>query len=138
VRWVERVTDFARIVFFDKRGTGMSDPTPSGRPPTLEERMDDLRAVKDAGTAIRTAVRELDLQVRGGIHVGEIEMRGQDISGIAVHIAQRVSGLAAPGETLVSRTVTDLVAGSGIEFEGRGEHELKRIPGSWALYAVKG
>ncbi len=61
-----------------------------------------------------------------------------DITGIAVHIGSRVSSLARPDEVLVSRTVTDLVAGSGIEFEDRGEHELKGVPGSWTLFAVKG
>jgi class 3 adenylate cyclase len=62
---------------------------------------------------------------------------GSDIGGIAVHIAQRVSALGGPGEVLVSRTVTDLVAGSGLEFVERGEHELKGIPGRHQIYAVK-
>jgi class 3 adenylate cyclase len=78
----------------------------------------------------------LGLEVRAGLHTGEIELRGEDIGGIAVHIGQRVSGLAGPGEVLVSRTVTDLVAGSGLQFEERGEHELKGVPGRWAIYAV--
>jgi class 3 adenylate cyclase len=70
--------------------------------------------------------------------VGEIEQRGDDIAGIAVHIAARVCSAAQPSETLVSRTVTDLVAGSGIDFEDRGAHELKGVPGSWNLFAVTG
>ena len=75
--------------------------------------------------------------MRCGLHTGEIELRGDDISGIAVHIGQRVSALAGSGEILVSRTVTDLVAGSGIEFVERGEHELKGVAGRWQLYAVR-
>jgi class 3 adenylate cyclase len=93
------------------------------------------RAVRCA-QAICSAVRPLGIEVRAGLHTGEIELRGQDIGGIAVHIGQRVSALAGPGEVLVSRTVTDLVAGSGLEFEDRGEHDLKGA-GTWALYAVR-
>lgn len=88
--------------------------------------------------AIIDAVRPLGIDVRAGLHTGEIELRGDDIGGIAVHIGQRISSLAAPGEVLVSRTVTDLVAGSGLEFEDRGEHELKGVPGSWRVFAVEG
>lgn len=95
------------------------------------------RAVRCAQT-ICSAVRPLGIQVRAGVHTGEVELRGEDIGGIAVHIGQRVSALAEPGEVLVSRTVTDLVAGSGIEFEDRGEHELKGVPGSWKLFAATG
>ncbi len=94
------------------------------------------RAVKCA-VAICGAVRPLGIEVRAGLHVGEVETRGDDIGGIAVHIGQRVSALAAPGEVLVSRTVTDLVAGSGIEFADRGDHELKGVPGTWRLFAVQ-
>ena len=86
--------------------------------------------------AIRDALKTLDIDVRAGLHTGEIEVRGDDVAGIAVHLAQRVSGLAPAGEVLVSRTVTDLVAGSGIVFEDRGEHELKGVPGVWHLYSV--
>jgi class 3 adenylate cyclase len=63
-------------------------------------------------------------------------VRGDDVSGVAVHIAQRVSAIAAPNEVLVSRTVVDLVAGSGIDFDDRGEHELKGLSGRWQLFAV--
>jgi class 3 adenylate cyclase len=93
------------------------------------------RAIRCA-TAIRESVRSLGIEIRAGLHTGEIELHGDDIGGIAVHISQRVSALAAPGEVLVSRTVTDLVAGSGIDFEDRGEHELKGVPGVWRLYRV--
>lgn len=95
------------------------------------------RAVRCA-EAIIAAVRPLGIELRAGLHAGEVEVRGRDIGGIAVHIGQRVSAMAGPGEVLVSRTVTDLVAGSGLEFEDRGEHELKGVPGSWQLYAVGG
>ena len=94
------------------------------------------RAVRCA-TAIREGLRRLGLEVKAGVHVGEIELRGVDVGGIAVHIAARVQALAEPGEVLVSRTVVDLVAGSGIEFEDRGEHELKGVPRSWRLFAAE-
>jgi len=82
------------------------------------------RAVRCA-QAIIESVCTLGIEVRAGLHTGEVELRDADIGGIAVHIGQRVSALAGPGEVLVSRTVTDLVAGSGLRFEERGEHELK-------------
>ena len=93
------------------------------------------RAVHCA-TAIREAVRRLGLEVTAGVHVGEIELRGVDVGGIAVHIAARVQALAEAGEVLVSRTVVALVAGSGIDFEDRGEHQLKGVPQSWRVFAV--
>jgi class 3 adenylate cyclase len=87
--------------------------------------------------AMRDALRGIDLQVRAGIHAGEVDLRDDDVGGIAVHIASRVADLARPEEVLVSRTLTDLVAGSGIDFDDRGEHELKGVPGTWRLFAVK-
>jgi class 3 adenylate cyclase len=86
--------------------------------------------------AIRSAASALDLDVRVGLHTGEIELRSDDIGGLAVHISQRVSAAAQPAEIVVSSTVKDLVAGSGIEFEDRGERELKGVPGHWRLFAV--
>jgi class 3 adenylate cyclase len=86
--------------------------------------------------AIRSAATDLQLDVRVGLHTGEIELRGDDIGGLAVHISQRVSSAAEPKEIMVSSTVKDLVAGSGIEFEDRGERELKGVPGNWRLFAV--
>jgi class 3 adenylate cyclase len=80
---------------------------------------------------------ELDLAVRAGVHTGECETVGAKIAGIAVVTGARISALAQSGEVLVSRTVRDLVAGSGIEFADRGEHELKGVPGRWHLFAVK-
>jgi class 3 adenylate cyclase len=88
--------------------------------------------------AIVDRVRELGLDVRAGIHTGECERAGEKIAGLAVNVGARVSSAAAPGEVLVSGTVKDLVAGSGIEFEDRGAHELKGVPGQWSLYAVSG
>jgi class 3 adenylate cyclase len=79
---------------------------------------------------------KLGLRVRAGLHTGECEVMGDDLGGIAVHIAARVSALAEPSEVLVSRTVKDLVAGSGIEFTDRGVHELKGVPERWDLHAV--
>lgn len=70
------------------------------------------------------------------MYTGEIEVRGDDVGGIAVHLAARVCSAASPSEALVSRTVTDLVAGSGHAFADRGEHELKGVPGPWRLYAL--
>jgi class 3 adenylate cyclase len=87
-------------------------------------------------TAIRDAARQIGLDVRVGIHTGEVERRGTELAGIAVHLACRVCDTAQPGEVLVSRTVVDLVAGSGTTFDDRGEHELKGIPGAWRLFAV--
>jgi len=87
--------------------------------------------------AIASASAEQGLEVRLGLHTGECERDGTKVAGIAVHIGARVASLARPGEVLVSRTVKDLVAGSGIEFEDRGEHELKGVPGEWRLYAVR-
>jgi len=95
------------------------------------------RAVRSA-VAIRDAVQALGVDVRAGVHTGECELIGDDdIGGIAVHTGARVAALAAPGQVLVSSTVKDLVAGSGIEFEDRGEHELKGVPGQWRIYAVR-
>jgi class 3 adenylate cyclase len=93
------------------------------------------RAIECA-CAIRDAIRALGVHVRSGLHTGEIEVRGDDIAGIAVHIALRVSSLAGPDEVLVSSTVKDLVVGSGIGFDDRGNHELRGVPGAWRLYVV--
>jgi class 3 adenylate cyclase len=95
------------------------------------------RAIRCA-CAIRDAVRSFGLDLRSGLHTGEVELRGDDVAGLAVVIGSRVSALAESGEVIVSRTVVDLVAGSGIEFEDRGEHELKGVPGHWQLFAALG
>jgi class 3 adenylate cyclase len=88
--------------------------------------------------AIAEAVRSIGIQIRAGCHTGEVELAGTDIRGIAVHIGSRVSALAGSGEVLVSSTVKDLVAGSGLVFEDAGEHELKGVPDTWRLYRVVG
>jgi class 3 adenylate cyclase/pimeloyl-ACP methyl ester carboxylesterase len=93
------------------------------------------RAIRCA-MSIRDAVQVLGIEVRAGLHTGECEVRGDDIGGIAVHIGARVSGLAGPNDVLVSSTLRDLVIGSGLEFEERGAHELKGVPGEWRLFAV--
>lgn len=93
------------------------------------------RAIRCA-MAIRDAVQALGIRVRAGLHTGECELRGEDIGGIAVHIGARVSALAAPDEVLVSSTLRDLVIGSGLEFEERGAHQLKGVPGEWRVFAV--
>lgn len=95
------------------------------------------RAIRCA-RAMRDALHLVGIDIRAGLHCGEIELRGDDVGGIAVHIAARVMAVACAGEVLVSRTVRDLVSGSGIEFENRAEHELKGVPGSWQMFAVKG
>jgi class 3 adenylate cyclase len=90
----------------------------------------------ECALAIREALKESNIVVRIGIHTGEIEVRGNDVAGMAVHICARVSALAGPGQVLVSSTVKDSVVGSNIEFEEHGEHELKGVPGKWRLFAL--
>ncbi|MFN2465463.1 MAG: adenylate/guanylate cyclase domain-containing protein [Candidatus Dormibacteria bacterium] len=92
------------------------------------------RAIR-AAHGLLAAGRKLGLETRSGVHTGECEVLGDDVGGIAVHIGARVAALAGPGEVLVSSTVKDLVAGSGISFAERGEHELKGVPGTWRLFA---
>ncbi len=93
------------------------------------------RAVRCA-SAIAASVRALGIEVRAGVHTGEIERSDGGVRGIAVHIGARIAAAARPGEVLVSSTVKDLVAGSGIGFEERGEHELAGVPGTWRLFAA--
>jgi len=94
------------------------------------------RAVRCA-RSIREPLRGLGLEVRAGVHTGECELDADKVRGIAVHTGARVASLAGPGEVLVTSTVKDLTAGSGLEFEDRGVHELKGVPGEWKLYAVR-
>ena len=94
------------------------------------------RAIRCAAS-ITDAVEELGLELRAGLHTGELEVRrDDDLGGLAVHIAARVMSMADGGEVLVSSTVKDLVAGSGIDFEDRGTHELRGVPGDWRLFRV--
>ena len=93
------------------------------------------RAIRCASD-LREAVRSVGLEVRAGLHTGEVELSGDDITGIAVNIGARVGAQAGANEVLVSQTVKDLVAGSGLEFEDRGEHDLKGVPGPWRLWSL--
>jgi class 3 adenylate cyclase len=94
------------------------------------------RAVTCAQAIVR-AVRAFGVEIRAGVHTGETEIRGDDVAGMAVHIGARVMAFAGPGEVLVTSTVRDLVVGSGIQFEDRGRHALKGVPGEWQLLAVQ-
>jgi class 3 adenylate cyclase len=94
------------------------------------------RALRCA-TDILAGAKDIGLDLRAGVHTGEVEMRGDDIAGLAVTIAKRVCDMAGPSEVLVTRTVTDHVVGSDIEFEDRGERELKGVPGNWRLFSVR-
>jgi class 3 adenylate cyclase len=93
------------------------------------------RAIRCAA-AISEAVRTLGIEIRAGLHTGEVELEGNEVRGIAVHIGARVGALAGPSEVLVSQTVKDLVAGSGLTFEDAGEHDMKGIPDRWRVYRV--
>ncbi len=95
------------------------------------------RAIRCA-CAIRDSVRPLGIEIRAGLHTGECELMDDDVGGIAVHIGARVASSAAPSEVLVSSTVKDLVAGSGLRFADRGTHHLRGVPGEWRLFAVEG
>ncbi|MBD0329869.1 MAG: adenylate/guanylate cyclase domain-containing protein [Thermoleophilia bacterium] len=95
------------------------------------------RAIRCAQT-VADGVRGLGLEIRAGVHTGECELHDGKVAGIAVSIGARVAGQAQPGEVLVTGTVRDLVAGSGVAFEPRGEHELEGVPGTWSIYAVSG
>jgi class 3 adenylate cyclase len=88
-------------------------------------------------TALRDRLGELGVEIRAGLHTGEVQPRGADVGGIAVHVAARVMGAAGDGEVLVSRTVRDLVAGSDVAFDDRGSHALKGIGGEWQLFAIR-
>jgi len=94
------------------------------------------RAVRCA-CAIRDAVRDIGIEIRAGLHTGEVERREASVTGLAVHAGARVAALAQPSEVLVTSTVQMLVLGSGISFTDRGRHRLKGVPGQWQLFAVE-
>jgi class 3 adenylate cyclase len=102
----------------------------------------DLVVIDGPGRAVRCALsfraasKQIGLPIRAGLHTGEIEIRGRDIGGITVHAAARVMAQSQSDEVLVSRVVTDLVAGAGLKFSERGSHELKGLPGRWDLFAA--
>jgi class 3 adenylate cyclase len=95
-----------------------------------------IRAVRCA-LAATEAVKDLGIEIRAGLHTGEVEVSGGDVRGIAVHIGARVAALAGPSQVLTSSTVRDLVAGSALDFADLGERQLKGVPGSWRLYRVR-
>jgi class 3 adenylate cyclase len=99
---------------------------------------DSPRRAIECARAAGESIRAIGLEIRAGVHTGEVELSGGDVQGIAVHIGARIAALADAGEVFVSSTVKDLVAGSGMEFEDRGIHSLKGVPGEWRLFAVQG
>jgi class 3 adenylate cyclase len=134
-RWRDLLESFARSV---------EGQLSRFRGRTVKTLGDGLLATFDGparGISCATAMREIarsefDLELRASLHTGEIEVIGNDVGGMAVHIAARILAQAGAGELLVSNTVKDLVVGSGIEFDDRGEHELRGVPGSWRVWAV--
>jgi len=133
-RWAELLTAHNKVVRLElRRFRGQEiDTAGDGFFATFDG---PARAIKCA-CAIRDGVEALRLQIRAGLHTGEVELSDEGVRGLAVHIGARVGAAARPGEVLVSRTVADLVVRSGIELEDRGEHELKGVPGSWRLFSV--
>jgi class 3 adenylate cyclase len=133
-RWTRILDDHDHIVTqeLDRHRGRKVNPTGDGMLATFDGPARGVRCAQ----AICERVRSLGIEVRAGLHTGEVELRGNDIGGIAVHIGQRVSSLAAGGEVLVSRTVKDLVTGSGLDFTDKGEHELKGVPGTWSVFAL--
>jgi pimeloyl-ACP methyl ester carboxylesterase len=133
-RWRERLESFYALVRGElQRMRGREvDTAGDGMLATFDG---PARAVR-CGLAVAAAVRRLGLAVRAGVHTGECEIMGDKLGGIAVHLGARVAGTAGPGEVLVSQTVRDLVAGSGLRFEDRGVHALKGIPEAWRLFGA--
>lgn len=134
-RWKELLETHDRILaraVSDHRGR-LVDRAGDGMLATFDG---PARAVRCA-TAIGTELRKLGLEMRAGVHAGEIELRSDGVAGIAVHLAARVMAKAGTGEVVVSRTVRDLTIGSGLDFQDRGEHELKGIPGTWQLFVLE-
>jgi class 3 adenylate cyclase len=133
-RWRDVLAEHDRLVRLEveRRGGRLVKSTGDG---ALAIFAAPARAIASA-SAIRHAVAGLGLEVRAGLHTGECVLIGDDVAGLAVHIGARVLARAGAGEIWVSRTVADLVAGSGLPFQDRGEHELKGVPGSWRLLSV--
>jgi len=100
-------------------------------------RFDSPASAIRAARAIRDGLKRLHLEVRGGVHTGECELHGTDLAGIAIHVTARIVALAGPSEILVSHTLRDLAAGSGIRFTARGSHKLKGVDGEYTLFAVE-
>jgi len=134
-RWRETLDQYDRIVARELAAFRGKQVKTTGDG-TLATFDGPARAIRCA-TAIRDEIRALDLDLRCGLHTGEVEVRGDDVTGIAVVIGQRVTALAGAGEVLVSSTVKDLVAGSGIRFRERGTHELKGVPDEWRIFVAE-
>jgi len=153
-RFLDRLASMGRLILFDKRGTGLSDRVAGI--PTLEQRAEDIAAVMDAAGSGRAAIvawgegaaiaamfaathpeRVIGIEIRAGLHTGEVEFRGTAATGLAVHVGARVAALAQASEVLVTSTVQMLVLGSGIGFADRGRHQLKGVPDEWQLFAVE-
>jgi class 3 adenylate cyclase len=135
-RWRELLGQYGRLVERElaRHGGRLVKWTGDGVLATFDG---PARAVRSA-LAIRARARAVGLEVRAGIHTGEIEVRASDVAGIAVHLTARVMATAQPGEVITSSTVRDLVVGSGLEFEDRGARALTGLPGEWTLYAITG
>ena len=99
-------------------------------------RFDSPARALDCARAAREAVKRLGIDIRVGIHTGECELQGRALTGMAVHVAARIQGLAGPGDILVSSTVKEIVVGSDARFEDRGQHSLKGMPGEWRLFSL--
>ena len=133
-RWTELLADHHRIVRAELERSRGREVRIAGDG-FLATFDGPARAIRSA-CAIRDSVRDLGLEIRAGLHTGEIELSGAGIEGIAVHIGARIASLARPGEVLASSTVRDLVVGSGINFADHGSHTLKGVPGEWRVVAV--
>jgi class 3 adenylate cyclase len=133
-RWRELLGTYHDIAqrSIDRWGGKRANTAGDGVVATFDMPADAIRCAQQ----IEGDIGALDIDIRAGVHTGEIEALGTDVAGIGVHIAARVMGHAGAGEVVVSRTVADLVTGSGIAFADRGEHELKGVPGRWQLFAV--
>ena len=129
-RWRQLLADHERVVQAEVEAAGgrLVKLIGDGSLSTFDG---PARAIRCAELIV-AACRELDLDIRAGLHAGECELIGDDVAGITVHIAARVCAQASGGEVMVSRTVKDLVTGSGIALQPRGEHELKGVPGAWS------
>ena len=151
IRVRKRLGAFSRTVWFDARGWGASEGHPHEamvRSALGRHRGHEVKTTGDGflatfdgparaircACAIRDGVQALGLQIRAGLHTGEVELSDEGPRGLAVHIGARVGAAAGPGQVLVSRTVADLVVGSGIDLEDLGEHQLKGVPDPWRLY----
>ncbi len=134
-RWRELLETYHDVVLreIDRHGGRRISTAGDGFLATFDMPTEAVRCA----ISISRAVRGLDISIRAGVHTGEVEIVGDDLAGIGVHIAARVMSAAGDGEVYVSRTVADLITGSGIDLEDRGEHELKGVPGRWQLYAMK-